>query len=391
MITKISGGKVIADNIIKKTNVYLKDNKILAITDDALDFDNEIKADGLFVSPAFVEIHTHGAEGVDFTDGTVEAFNSIAKSHARHGTGSLAPTISTISKERMLLVLENFKKAKAMGTEGSELLGLHFEGPYFSGAQTGAQLGSLIRGFDKEEYEEIISKANGNILRWSAAPELEGMEDFAKCMKENNILAAIGHSDAESDVVDKAFELGFTHVTHLYSCTSMVHRKNAFRYTGIVESAYLNDDMTVEIIADGCHLPKELLKLVYKIKGPDKTALITDSVRPAGFPDGVSTSSNGDTVFIEDGVAKVADRSCFAGSISFSNRLVRNMLNMAEVPLTDVIKMAATTPAKIIGAKNKGRICEGYDADITIFDDDIDIKYTIVGGNTVYKKVGFAN
>lgn len=385
MITKISGGKVIADNIIKRTNVYLKDDKIFAITDDALDFDTEINAEGLYVSPAFVEMHTHGAEGVDFLDGTPEAFCSIAKSHARHGTGSIAATITTTSKENMLLAIKNFEKAKAQGTGGSELLGIHFEGPYFSGAQQGAQTGGYMRGFDKAEYEEIVSSTN-NILRWSAAPELEGMEDFAKCMKEHNILASIGHSDAESDVVDRAFELGFTHITHLYSCTSMVHRRNAFRYTGIIESAYLNDGITVEIIADGCHLPKELLKLVYKIKGADRTALVTDSVRPAGFSEGISTSSNGNTVLIEDGVAKLPDRTAFAGSIAFSNRLVRNMLNMADVPLTDVIKMAATTPAKILGIKNKGRICEGYDADITIFNDNIDIKRTIVGGKTVFEE-----
>ena len=169
---------------------------------------------------------------------------------------------------------------------------------------------------------------------------------------------------------------------------SSVHRKNAFRYAGVVEAAYLEDDMTVEIIADGIHLPADLLKLIYKIKGANRIALITDSMRGAGMPDGPSVLGglkDGLEVIIEDDVAKLPDRTAFAGSVAFCDRLVRNMINMAGVPIWDVMTMASYTPAKIVGCNSKGRIKEGFDADIVIFDSDINISHTIIGGKVVYE------
>ena len=225
------------------------------------------------------------------------------------------------------------------------------------------------------------------MLRWSAAPELPGVDGFANALRECGILPCIGHSDADFDCVSKAKDLGFTHVTHLYSCTSTVHRKNAFRYAGIVEAAYYFDDMTVEIIADGIHLPPSLLKLIYKLKGPDKIALITDSMRGAGMPDGESVLGNLDNglhVIIEDGVAKLMDRSAFAGSVATCDRLLRNMVNLADVPLVDAVKMASLTPARILGIKNKGSLEAGYDADIVIFDENINVVNTIVNGRVIF-------
>ena len=155
--------------------------------------------------------------------------------------------------------------------------------------------------------------------RWSIAPELEGALELGEELSRRGILAAIGHSDAEYDLVMDACEHGYSHVTHLYSGMNGVHRRNAYRFLGIVESAYLLDELTVEIIADGCHLPPELIRLVYRIKGPERTALITDSLRGAGMPDGPSISGsvkNGQAVIIEDGVAKMPDRKAFAGSVA---------------------------------------------------------------------------
>lgn len=384
MITKISGGIIIADGKEINANLYIKDDKVHCITPDDLPFDKEIKAEGRYVAPGFVEIHTHGAAGYDFLDNTKEAYIEIAKAHAQHGTTSLLPTITSSTTQGMIDSIEVFESVGETG--GANLLGIHFEGPYFAPSQKGAQEERFLRNFDKEEYEKIVDKTDC-ILRWTGAPELEGSEEFAKYVTTKGVLPCIGHSDADSTTAHKAFENGFTHVTHLYSCTSSVHRKNAFRYAGIVEEAYLNDDMTVEIIADGIHLPADLLRLVYKIKGPDKIALITDSMRGAGMPDGESvlgSLDNGLKVIIEDGVAKLPDRSAFAGSVAFSDRLVRNMVNMANVPIVDAVKMASTTPAKIIGAKTKGELLPGYDADIVIFDKDINVYATIVGGRRIY-------
>ena len=383
MVIKISGGIVIADGKEINSNLYLKNDKVYCITPDDLPFDEEIKAEGRYIAPGFVEIHTHGAAGYDFLDNTKEAYVEIAKAHAQHGTTSLLPTITSSTTEGMLDSIDVFESVGETG--GAELLGIHFEGPYFAPSQKGAQEERFLRDFDPEEYKKIVDRTD-KIIRWTGAPELKGSEEFAEYLKSKGILPCIGHSDAESTVAHKAFENGFTHCTHLYSGMSTVHRKNAFRYAGIVEEAYLNDDMTVEIIADGIHLPTDLLRLIYKIKGPDKIALITDSMRGAGMPDGESvlgSLDNGLKVIIEDGVAKLPDRTAFAGSVAFSDRLVRNMINMAKVSVVDAVKMASTTPAKIIGANNKGELLPGYDADVVIFDKDINVFATLVGGKRV--------
>jgi N-acetylglucosamine-6-phosphate deacetylase len=158
----------------------------------------------------------------------------------------------------------------------------------------------------------------------------------------------------------------------------------------VVEAAYLIERMDVEIIADGIHLPPPLLKLVYKIKGAKRTALITDAMRAAAMPPGESVLGglkNGLKVIVEDGVAKLPDRSAFAGSVATFDLLVRNMINLAGVPLMDVIEMAALTPARIMNiADRKGSLEAGKDADVVIFDDNINIEKTIVKGRLIYEK-----
>jgi N-acetylglucosamine-6-phosphate deacetylase len=171
---------------------------------------------------------------------------------------------------------------------------------------------------------------------------------------------------------------------------SGVSRRNAFRYGGIIESAYLIDEMTVEIIADGVHLPPELLKLIYKIKGPSRTVLVTDSMRAAGMPDGESilgSLKDGQKVIVEDNVAKLLDRTAFAGSTATADRLIRNMIRLAGATVTDAVRMMTSTPASILGIDNKkGSLIPGKDADIIFFDENINIKRTIVGGKTVFVK-----
>jgi N-acetylglucosamine-6-phosphate deacetylase len=213
---------------------------------------------------------------------------------------------------------------------------------------------------------------------------------MGRVLRERGVLPSIAHTDAIYEEAKEAFEAGYTHITHLYSAMSTVSRRNAFRYAGVLESAYLIDDMTVEIIADGVHLPKPLLQFVYKFKGSKKTALCTDAMRGAGMPDGESilgSLKNGQRVIIEDGVAKMPDRTAFAGSVATTDRLVRTMVEVAEVPLVDAVCMMTQTPAEIIGvADRKGSLEAGKDADIVIFDEGIRVYYTISEGTIIYSK-----
>lgn len=389
MTTKIIHARLIMpDGVREGCDIYFTDDKISAITAQALPHNRVIDARGLYLSPGLIDIHTHGAGDADFLDGTKEAFLTAARAHARFGATTIVPTATSGTREEMLLMGRAYESACRVNDSGADMPGLHLEGPYFSMEQCGAQDPRYVRAPRREEYEAILDACK-HILRWSAAPELPGALEFAGILKKRGIVAAIGHSNAEFSEVLAAVEAGYRHVTHLYSCMSTVHRKNAYRYGGVVEAAYLMDELTVEIIADGCHLPAELLKFVYKFKGPDRTALITDSMRGAGMPDGavsiLGSRQNGQQVLLENGVAKLMDRSAFAGSTATCDRLVRNMVNLAGASLADAIRMATATPARIMGFTDRGTLTEGKRADFVLFDENIHVFRTIVGGRTVYE------
>ena len=374
----IDGGSLLAENGRIKT---ISNNLIGAEAAHTID------AGGKYLSPGFIDIHVHGGGGHDFMDNTTEAFLAIAQLHAKYGTTSLTPTTLSSEKADLLQTLETYQQANVQNKNGAQFLGVHIEGPYFAMDQRGAQDPRFIRDPDPAEYREIIEKFP-DVKRWSAAPELKGAVEFGRYMTLKGVLPAIAHTEAVYDEVIEAFEAGFKHVTHLYSCTSTVTRRNAFRYAGVVESAFLLDDMTVEIIADGTHLPPALLKLVYKLKGPNRIALITDAMRAAGMPPGESILGglkHGLKVIVEDNVAKLPDRSSFAGSVATADQLVRNMILLAGVPLTDAITMMTKTPAAIMKVDDrKGTLEENKDADLVLFDEQINIQYTIIGGNIVY-------
>jgi len=386
----INGKVIFPDHIQENTAIVCEGKTITEIipmpdlqTDET---DQIIDAKNNYVSPGFIDIHTHGGGGHDFMDGTVEAFLGAAETHARFGTTALMPTTLASTIDELFKLFLVYKEAVTQNKRGAKFLGLHLEGPYFSYNQRGAQDPEHLRNPEPEEYNRIL-KASGDIVRWSLAPELNGALPFGELLRSKNILPSIAHSDAVYEEVEKAYQAGFTHITHLYSGMSSVTRRNAFRYAGVVEAAYLIDDMTVEIIADGVHLPKPLLQFVYKFKGADKTALCTDSMRGAGMPDGeymLGSLDKGRKVIIEDGVAKLPDRSAFAGSVATADRLVRTMVNIAEVPLVDAVKMMTLTPARIIRIDNKkGSIKKGKDADIIIFDENIHVSTTIVEGYVI--------
>lgn len=351
--------------------------------------DRVIDAGGNYVSPGFIDMHVHGGGGHDFMDGTVEAFLGAAETHARYGTTSMVPTTLTCSDEELMNVFAVYREAKRLNTRGARFLGLHLEGPYFSPRQSGAQDPAYLKTPRAEEYEAILA-ASADIIRWSVAPELEGALEMGRELRRRGILASVAHTDAVYEEVVQACEAGYTHVTHLYSAMSTVTRRNAFRYAGVVEAAYLIDGMTVEIIADGIHLPAPLLQFVCKFKGPDKTALCTDAMRGAGMPDGetiLGSLANGQRVVVEDGVAKLPDRTAFAGSVATADRLVRTMIELAGVPLAEAVRMMTLTPARILGVDDrKGALAEGRDADLVIFDQSIHVKTTISEGHVIYNE-----
>mgnify|MGYP006279357091 CR=1 FL=1 len=387
---KIINGKLITENtILSNGTVLIDDGKILAIENNYIDSTEytEIDAKGNYVAPGFIDIHVHGGGGYDFMDETEEAFLRTAALHAKFGTTSLLATTLTSDKEGILRTLDVYNSIHHKKNDGAKFLGIHLEGPYFSLNQRGAQDPQYIRDPDPNEYMEILERSP-HIKRWSIAPEKKGAIELGKILTKKGIIPSMAHTDAVYDEAKLAYENGYSLLTHFYSAMSSVTRKNAMRYAGVVEAGYLHDDLDLEIIADGVHLPEALLKLIYKIKGPEKIALITDAMRGAAMPDGIYTlgnAHNGMDVKVEGNIAKLMDGSAFAGSTATANRLIKTMINIAEVPLLDAVKMLTATPARIMKIDQQtGSIKKGMDADLVIFNKDIEINRTISKGNTIF-------
>lgn len=391
MKTVIKNGRVITPNETISGYVLVEDGVIKEIGEGeyAAEADKVIDAEGCYVSPGFIDLHTHGAGGADFMDGTVEAFLVAAKMHAAHGATLVYPTTLTSSNEVLFDTFVTYEQAVEQNTEGAVFGGLHLEGPYFNPLQAGAQDPRYLRNPDPADYLEILSRSN-NIARVSFSPELEGAPEFAAELSKRGIIASAGHTNATFEQCDEAYKSGSSLITHFFSCVSTIVRKNSYRTAGVLEYGYYQDGMAVEIIADGCHVPESLLKLIVRVKGFDNVVLVTDSMRGAGMPEGPSILgglADGQACIIEDGVAKLMDRSGFAGSVCTTDRLIRTMTTLAGVTVEQAVKMASYNPARVMGiADRKGSLEVGKDADIVIFNDNVDVAATIVGGRVVYSK-----
>lgn len=389
MITLLYNTNLVLIDRVRRGYLAVQDDRILTVGfgDEYpnLEWDQKIDLQGLYLAPGFVELHSHGAGGCDFMDGTLEAFTTAANTHLQHGTTTLLPTALAATREEILRTIRCFREAKPILDETSlRIHGLHMEGPYLNLQQCGAIDPKYIRNPEPEEYEEFLETGRGAIARWTLAVELPGADHFAERLLEEGIVPSVGHSNAEYCQVKKAYEGGVHFATHLYSAMSSIVRKGGFRHSGVLESTFCLPEMDVEIIADGCHLPAELLEMVYRVKGVEHVALTCDSMRCAGqnVKESILGSlEKGQKVIIEDDVAKMPDRTAFAGSIATDDRLVRTMVHKAGVPLYDAVRMMTLTPARIIGVdSSRGSLEAGKLADLVCFDDNINISGVMVGG-----------
>lgn len=380
----------IVDGSVRPGSLLLEDGRILAelppqaeAPADAAVFDGE----GLYACAGLIEMHTHGAGGYDFMDGTQEAYSGACEMHLRHGVTTILPTTVAACHEEYHRTLDAFRAARDARADRQCLLGMHFEGPYFPEQRAGGMDLRYITPPVRGVYMELIEYADGSIARWTAAPELPGAERFADDCVKHGILPSIGHTDATIRDVRRAMEHGFCHVTHLYSDMSTITRESGFRVPGVLECAYMFGGLWVEIIADGCHLPPDLLRMICSLIGPDRLQLCSDSIRPAGTDEKeviVGSLENGVRGIIEDGVAKFLDRSAFLGSIQIGMDLVRTVYRESGVSLPDAVRMMTENPAKILHIDDrKGRLLPGLDADITLFDEEIRTRCVFYRGRQV--------
>ncbi|MDQ7839540.1 MAG: N-acetylglucosamine-6-phosphate deacetylase [bacterium] len=351
----------------------------LAIPPDA----HRVIAAGHTVVPGFVDIHVHGGAGADFMDASVESAEIICAFHARGGTTSLLATLRTAPVDEIIRALAVLRQLADQTRADADVAGVHIEGPYFAPTEAGAQPPSAMKDPNPEEWSRLLDYAD-IVRRMSVAPELSRALELGRELVARGIVASIGHTAATFDEVVAAVEAGFTHVTHMYSSMSGLRRVQAFRIPGVIEATLLLDELSTEMIADGRHLPASLMRLIIKAKGLDRLCVCTDAVRVAGFPPGEHTWA-GRKVLVEDDVAKLPDRSFFAGSIATMDRCVRTMVHEVGLPLLDAVKLATINPARFVHLDgDRGSLAPGKRADLVVLDGELTVRWTIVGGRVVH-------
>ena len=335
-----------------------------------------IDLNGNFLLPGFIDIHVHGGGGADFMDGSVSAMLLAAETHLRHGTTTIFPTTMSAGFDKIEKTVLNYRQLSACEEASDILGGLHLEGPFINPKMGGAQRRDLIYP-PTEEMIKAIRRNSDAIARISCAPEIANVLEMAETLAPFGIQFSLGHTAATYEQAELAVRAGFTSVTHLYSATSGFQKIDQKVHIGVTQAGYGIDELYVELIADGCHVPKELLRLVYRLKGADKICLVTDAMRAAGT--NVTESFLGEIctenrVIIDDGVAKLPDKSSFAGSIATMDKAFRFAVCDVGLPIEDVSKMMSLNQAKLMKIdRKKGSIEKGKDADFVVLDDGFNV------------------
>ena len=338
-----------------------------------------------YLSPGFVDGHVHGALQRDTMEATHDAFAAIAEYHASGGTTSLALTTVSATGDKILAVL---KAARTFANThpGAQLLGIHLEGPFFSPHKAGAHDPALLHPpVDAGEVEQWLAYADC-ITQMTLAPELPGALELITRLDEAGIIPSGGHSDCWADEAEAARIHGMSQVTHAYNCMSSARRRGPFREAGLLEYALSEPEIVCELIADGRHVSPTLMRALYQAKGAAGISLITDAGAGAGL--GEETSYRLGTVecVVRDGVGMLADGSAIAASTCRMIDSVRNLVEMAEIPLVEAVRMATFNPAVAQRRDRKiGLLQAGYRADFSIFSAAFAIRQTWVGGQIVFE------
>ena len=371
----IINGKVILEDSIKELNVFFEDGKITEVSDRTPTDESVIDAEGLYVAPGMIDVHTHGRNGSDTMYATFKDLNNISVSELKTGVTSFLPTTMTMPAE-------DIKKAIAAGydnkdkVEGAKILGMHLEGPFFSVKYKGAQPEECMIAPTIENYLSFAGEHPDFVKKLSLAPEIEGAVDLIKYLTDHNVVVSMGHTDATYDEAVKGIEAGAISGTHTYNAmTPLKHRD-----PGVVGAVMLHDEVYAELILDGVHVSFPAAKILAKMKGADKLILITDSLEAAMLPDGVYELGN-QKVYVKDGQARLKEGN-LAGSTANLNQCVRNAYKHLDLPLYEAIGFATKNPADHLGLKDYGRIKEGCVADMIFIDDDININRVILNGET---------
>jgi N-acetylglucosamine-6-phosphate deacetylase len=387
-IILLKGMRVYSENgIIENGYIKIRANEIIEVgaEEDLIDNGYEIVQlpANYHAVPGFIDVHIHGAAGADTMDATEEALDTMATALPKEGTTSFLATTITQKASEIEKALKNAAQyIKDQPSEGkAEILGVHLEGPFVNSKMAGAQPVQHIIDPDLELFKKWQEIAGGSIKLVTIAPELPGGLEMIRHLKDNSVIASLGHTYATFEQVDEAIEAGATQVTHLYNQMRGLHH----REPGVVGAAFLRDQLKAELIVDGVHSRPEMVKLAYKQKGSQGLILITDSMRAKCLKNG-QYDLGGQEVTVKDGKAVLADGT-LAGSILKLGHGVKNIVNFAECTLAEAIEMASVNPAKQLNMYDKkGSISPGKHADIVIFDADLEVTMTYCRGALAFKR-----
>jgi len=387
------GDVVLPDCILPSSALLIQDGRIAAVgsADDVIaqapSGTERIEHDG-YIAPGYIDLHVHGGGGADFMDGTEQAFHTALAVHLRHGTTSIVPTTTVARHEQTLAMLDFCGRFRKQSVQSfPRVLGAHLYGPHFRYEARGCHPAALYHEPLAEEEDELLEYADV-ILTATIAPELPQAERFARACRERGVRLNLGHSWATCDEVRAAIDWGVRHVDHLFCAMSDKTRLRASQpypmRGGVQEATLLFDELTTEVIADGKHLSADLLLLAYKLKGPDRLALVTDCSRALDMPEGeylFGPRDGGEPFIHRDGVGIMPDGQGLASGAQGMDHMVRTFHALTDVPLHEVVRMATLTPARIVGMDGKiGSLEVGKRADVLLLRRDLSIHRVILDG-----------
>jgi N-acetylglucosamine-6-phosphate deacetylase len=381
----LNGRLVLPSALVTDRALLLANGKILGLAapDQVRPEFEHLDAGGRLVTPGLIDIHTHGALGRSFNEPDEAAWEIITAENLRGGVTSLLATLGAGPMEQLTACLALAREWKKKAHAGSQVLGVHSEGPFLSMGQKGAQDPHGIQPLEGDAAENLLAYADV-LMILTYAPEIPGALALTDRLRELGIVAAAGHSSAIDSDVRTACEHGLRHTVHIWSSQSSVIREGPWRKPGLLEATLTMDDLTAEMIADNRHLPATLMRLAYRCKGADRLCVVSDASSAAGFPDGTQFRSEGLECEVTDGVAMLVDQTAFAGSTTLLNRMIPNLIEVVGIPVVEAVRMASLTPARVIGVdRTKGSLEAGKDADLVIFEPDFSPWRVMVGGEWV--------
>ena len=373
----IKNAKIIYTDRIEVGSVRIANQKIAEINPQNLEDDAVLDAHGLYLSPGFIDVHIHGAGGKDTMDATPEALSVMAKAIAQYGTTSFVPTTMTMGLPAIRMAVATVARAKAGGTGGANVLGVHLEGPFINVAMMRAQNPEHVIPPSIEAMNDMVAGFESSVIAVTMAPEMPGGIEMVKYLHSLGIKISIGHSASNYETAIAAIKAGASHATHLYNGMIPFHH----REPGLL-GAIFDSDITTEVLADGIHLTYPALRLALRQKGTDNLLLVTDAMMGCTMPNGQYTLG-GQEVILSNGTARLKDGT-LAGTLLTLDEAIRNLKNNTSYPLYELVKMATYNPARYCGVENhKGKVETGFDADLVLFDEDISVKKVFIGGRSL--------